>query len=144
MSDKQDFTVKDRRVFSQETLEEKNTLDSSEKQPETGQAEAEAKAKVKTDEDKSVPKDEPKETQLPEINFSTFTMSLNASALVNLGVIDDPVAGVKSKNLPIGKQTIDILAMLEEKTRGNLSEDEAQMLKTILYELRMLYVREKG
>ena len=70
-------------------------------------------------------------------------MSLNASALVNLGLIDDPASGGKSKNLPVAKQTIDIIAMLEEKTRGNLNEDEEQMLKSILYELRMLYIKEK-
>jgi hypothetical protein len=44
----------------------------------------------------------------------------------------------------MAKQTIDILGMLEEKTKGNLSEDEASMLKNMLYELRMLYVKERG
>lgn len=142
MTDKQDFIIKDRRVFSQETPDEKD--DADDKQPETERAEAETNATSKSSEDAGVPKDPPKDAQLPEINFATFIMSLNASALVNLGVIDDPATGTKSKNLPVGKQTIDILSMLEEKTQGNLSEDEAQMLKDILYELRMLYVKEKG
>ena len=81
---------------------------------------------------------------MPAINFPTFIFSLNSSALLNLGAIEDPGTGQKAKNLPLAKQTIDILAMLEEKTIGNLVDDEAALLKNILYELRMLYVKEKG
>ncbi|MBC8433062.1 MAG: DUF1844 domain-containing protein [Desulfobacterales bacterium] len=81
---------------------------------------------------------------MPEINFPTFIFSLNSSVLVHLGIIDDPVSGKKVKNLVLAKQTIDILGMLEEKTRGNLSEDEKSMLKHMLYDLRMIYVKEKG
>ena len=81
---------------------------------------------------------------LPTINFATFIFSLNSSALVQLGMMEDPMSGEKSKNLPLAKQTIDILSMLEEKTRGNLDKDEAAMLKNILYDLRIHYVKEKG
>ncbi|MEE8400358.1 MAG: DUF1844 domain-containing protein [Desulfobacterales bacterium] len=137
MSDKQGFTIKDRRVFSQETP------DAEDKQPETERASTETQAEPEAAADPGTPGDPQEETQLPEINFSTFVMSLNASALVNLGILEDPGTHTKSKNLPVGKQTIDILAMLEDRTRGNLSEDEAQMLKDILYELRMLYVKER-
>jgi hypothetical protein len=83
------------------------------------------------------------EGTFPEINFMTFIMSLNASAMVNLGVMEDPATNNKAKNLVLGKQTIDILAMLEEKTKGNLSRDEENMLKNILYDLRIIYVKEK-
>ena len=79
---------------------------------------------------------------LPKIDFSTFVLSINSSALVQLGLIDDPGGGPKTKNLPMAKQTIDLLAMLEEKTQGNLTSDEDNILKNILYELRMLYVKE--
>ena len=82
--------------------------------------------------------------RLPKIDFATFIISLNSSALVQLGVLDDPTTGEKSKNLPVAKQTIDVLGMLEEKTQGNLSADEANMLKSILYDLRLLYVKEKA
>lgn len=81
---------------------------------------------------------------LPTINFATFIFSLNSSALVQLGMIEDPMTGEKYKNLPLAKQTIDIISMLQEKTRGNLDTDEAAMLKNILYDLRILYVKEKG
>jgi Domain of unknown function (DUF1844) len=78
---------------------------------------------------------------LPEINFATFIFSLNQSALMNLGLIADPGTGERTKNIPLAKQTIDILALLEEKTKGNLTSDEANMLKSILYDLRIIYVQ---
>lgn len=82
--------------------------------------------------------------QLPKIDFSTFVLSLNSSVLVQLGLLEDPVGGQKTKNILMAKQTIDLLAMLEEKTQGNLTSDEANILKNILYELRILYIKEKG
>ena len=69
---------------------------------------------------------------------------MNSAALVHLGVIEDPATGKSEKNLPMAKQTIDMLGMIEEKTKGNLTDDEAHMLKNILYELRIIYVRERG
>ncbi|MGE0085155.1 MAG: DUF1844 domain-containing protein [Desulfococcaceae bacterium] len=83
-------------------------------------------------------------SQLPKIDFAMFIFSLNSSVLVNLGVLEEPGGGSRSKNLPAAKQTIDILAMLQEKTRGNLTKQEDDMLKHILYDLRILYVREAG
>lgn len=80
---------------------------------------------------------------LPKIDFATFVLSINSSALVQLGLIEDPATGQKTKNLALAKQTVDLLAMLEDKTRGNLTNDEENILKNILYELRMLYVKEK-
>ncbi len=90
--------------------------------------------------------DNPPESQqnvMPEIDFSTFIMSLNASILVNLGIMADPVTGAKSKDLIMGKQTIDVLKILQEKTKGNLTSEEDTLLKHILYELHMLYVKEQ-
>lgn len=85
-----------------------------------------------------------RKTQLPKVDFATFVFSLNSAVLVHLGVIDEPGTGARSKNLDLAKQTIDILGMLQEKSRGNLTSDEENMLKNILYDLRMLYVRETG
>ncbi len=81
---------------------------------------------------------------LPEVSFSTFVLSLNASALVHLGILEDPATGKKEKNLTLGKQTIDILGLLEEKTRGNLTAEEDGLLRNLLYDLRLVYVREKS
>ncbi len=83
-------------------------------------------------------------SQLPAINFATFIFSLNSSALVQFGIMDEPGSGKKIKNLSLAKQTIDILGMLAEKTKGNLAREEEDMLKHILYDLRILYVKEKG
>ena len=83
-------------------------------------------------------------TTLPAVDFSTFIISLNASALMHLGVIEEPEVGKKTKNLALAKQAIDTLAMLEKKTQGNLTPEESSMLKNILYDLRIIYVRERG
>lgn len=93
---------------------------------------------------KEAASDQKKSFALPKIDFATFVLSINSSALVQLGLIEDPASGQKTKNPALAKQTIDLLAMLEEKTRGNLTHDEENILKNILYELRMLYVKEKG
>lgn len=76
----------------------------------------------------------------PEINFPTFIISLSTQALAHLGEIPDPVAGSPTVDLVGARQLIDILAMLKEKTRGNLAEDEAALLDHALYDLRMRYV----
>ena len=142
MTDKKDFIIKDRRVFSKDGVAEKET--DKKKEEEKPGKKPEAGAPRETAKDKAIPREDQRMSQLPDINFSTFIMSLNASALVTLGVIDDPANGTKNKNLLLSKQTIDILIMLEEKTRGNLSDEEEQLLKGILYELRILYVKERG
>ena len=81
---------------------------------------------------------------MPEINFATFVVSLNSSALMALGLVEDPISKQKAKNIELAKQTIDILGMLKEKTKGNLNSDEENMLKSVLYDLRMLYVKATG
>ena len=88
-------------------------------------------------------KTESQGTRMPKIDFSTFIFSLNSSALVHLGMLSEPGSDTKTKNLALAKQTIDILGVLEEKTKGNLTEDEEQLLKNILHDLRMMYVKEK-
>ena len=128
--------IKDRRTSGDDASEETSAAD-TEKAQEPTDSNADAPP-----EDASASEEEP--IQMPQINFPTFVLSMNASALVHLGAIDDPATGKKAKNLPMAKQTIDILSMLEEKTKGNLNSDEEQMLKGILYDLKMIYVREKG
>ena len=79
---------------------------------------------------------------MPKMTFATFIISLNHSALVHMGMVEDPTNGTKAKNLELAKQTIDVIAMLEEKTKGNLTEEETMMIKSLLYDLRMVYVKE--
>lgn len=87
--------------------------------------------------------DEPAESSMPAIDFGMFVMSLASSVLVHLGELQHPDTHNHDKNLPLAKQTIDILGMLRDKTRGNLTQEEAQLLDNLLYDLRMKYVATK-
>jgi hypothetical protein len=78
--------------------------------------------------------------RLPPVDFPTFVLSIGSSALINLGEAADPAGGSSHKDLPMAKHTIDILSMLEEKTKGNLSATEAQLLENLLFDLRLRYV----
>ena len=84
------------------------------------------------------------ESTLPRIDFSSFILSLYSSGLVQLGTVEDPSTGKKTKNLGIAKHTIEMIAMLQEKTSGNLNGDEENLLKALLSELRMAYVAAKA
>ena len=75
-----------------------------------------------------------------KIDFSTFIMSLTSSAFYHLGDIADPETGKTETNLPAVQQTIDMLIMLSEKTRGNLTEEEGKLLEQLVYELQMKFV----
>lgn len=80
------------------------------------------------------------ETPLPEVNFSTFIISLASSALVGLGEVPDPATGQMQKDLLLARHNIDILEMLRQKTRGCLESQEARLLESLLCELRFKYV----
>ena len=81
-----------------------------------------------------------KETEPFQVDFSTFIMSLTSSAFYHLGDMPDPSTGKKEVNLPAVQQTIDMLIMLREKTKGNLKEDEKKLLEQLVYELQVKYV----
>lgn len=78
--------------------------------------------------------------EFPPIDFSTFIMSLSTQALMQLGEIGDPATGQVEKDVAVAKQTIDIIAMLSDKSKGNLDETEERLVQEILYNLRMRYV----
>jgi hypothetical protein len=79
------------------------------------------------------------------INFPSFVLSLVHTAAVHFGDVPDPTTGDRhAPNLPLAQQMIDILAMLEEKTRGNLSAEERQLIEQVLYELRVRFVEVSG
>ena len=82
----------------------------------------------------------PQESELPSIDFSTFILSLSHSAFMYLGDAPTPDGTPGPKDLVMARQTIDILALLAEKTRGNLSGEEERLLEQVVYELRMRYV----
>lgn len=81
---------------------------------------------------------------LPPVDFSSFLISLAQSAMVHLGEVADPGTGAKAPNLEIARYTIDTVALLQEKTKGNLDEQEAQLIESLLHELRSKYVAARG
>ena len=80
------------------------------------------------------------EGALPGIDFSTFVVSLSHSALLHLGEAPHPETDKPETNLLLARQTIDLLGVLEEKTKGNLSGDEERLLTQVLFDLRMRFV----
>lgn len=83
-------------------------------------------------------------TGLPEIDFSTFVLSLSSSALVHLGEAPDPSTGKDEYQPHLAKQVIDILGMLKVKTKDGLTDEENKLLCEMLYTLRMKYVNKVG
>lgn len=124
------FTVQDRRRFSPETGDARADA------PEVSAAAAEAKPGGEKAESAGQTGQEP----LPEINFSAFVISLSTQALMHLGEIANPISEKVEVDVPVAKQMIDILAMLGDKTRGNLNASEDRLMEDILFDLRMKYV----
>ena len=122
------FVIKDRRSFDDKgDLKEKGATEE----------------KVKEE-----PKEEPKKTEaetppLPEVNFSSLILSLSSTAFLHFGEIPDPGTGEKRKDLPLAKHAIDTIAMLKEKTEGNLTDEEKQFIENILTDLRWHFVKAK-
>ena len=125
------FVIRDKRQFTNE----------GESKPETETPVEDTKAgdSAETGTDQSA---QGESIPLPEINFSSFILSISSSVLFHFGDIADPVSGRKERNLPMAKQTIDILAILKDKTKGNLTKDEEQLLDHLLHDLRLKYVQE--
>ena len=124
------FVIKDRRSFD----------DKGDLKEETGEKKA-GKEEKKEERKQEAAREQGQRTMLPEVNFSYFLISLSSSALFHLGEIADPQTGEKKKDLPIAKHTIDTLAMLKEKTKGNLTDEEQKALDSILTDLRWRYVK---
>jgi len=78
--------------------------------------------------------------RLPPPDFETLARSLATQALMFLADERDPKTGESLRRLDLAKHSIDLLSVLEEKTRGNLNDGEKRLLDTLLYELRMAYV----
>jgi len=80
------------------------------------------------------------ETGPAQIDFSTLCFSLATGALINLGVAPDPITKKTQKNPELAKQNIEILALLQTKTKGNLTAEENGLLDNLLTEIRLKYV----
>jgi hypothetical protein len=124
------FVIKDRRSF-----DEKGDIKEKSGEEEAGKDEKKEERKQEAG------KEQGQQAMLPEVTFSYFLISLSSSALLHLGEIGDPQTGQKKKDLPIAKHTIDTIAMLREKTKGNLTDEEQKALDSILADLRWQYVK---
>ncbi len=147
------FVVRDRRAFDdQGDPREEETQDTRSKEPEAAKPEEEgagweqaAEQAAKQAGEKAGEKAEGRESApLPEVNFSTLIMSLSSSALFHLGEIPDPQTGQKTRDLPLAKHTIDTIGMLQEKTQGNLNDEEQKFIDSMLADLRWRYVKASG
>lgn len=77
---------------------------------------------------------------LPPADFATLVLSLGSSAVMYLGQSDEPDGKKPARNFPMAKHAIDLLTVLEAKTKGNLSAEEEQILESLLFDLRLRYV----
>jgi len=128
------FTVKDRRAFDSEG----KAREPSDKAQDTAEKTQDTAEKAQEEPKKETTQEAP---PLPEVNFSSFLLSLSSSVLLHLGEIADPQSGAKRKDMALAKQSIDILTLLKEKTEGNLTEEEKNLLENLLYDLRMRFVK---
>lgn len=121
------FIIKDRRAF-----DEKGELKEKVKE------EIDKKKETRKEKQEPPKKDTP---PLPEVNFNSLILSLSSSALIHLGEIEDPHTGQKKKDIPLAKHAIDTIAMLKEKTKGNLDQEEQRFLDSVLADLRWRFVK---
>ena len=101
------------------------------------------KVKESTEEPKEEKKEQETEEQpieLPPVTFENFIYGLYSTAMFQIG-FKDPDSGKLVRNLPLARHTIDTIGMLQEKTKGNLTAPESNLVENLLYELRMSYVR---
>ena len=144
--DKEKIKVTDKRKFDADG----NPRDQVAEEQAAEEADVEASAAAQggpEPEPEQVGDDEPKvdagplgEADLGEVDFKTFIVGLGTQAMMFLGFVPDPVSKELEVNLPQAKQMIDIIEILQQKTEGNLEADEAELLKALLFDLRMQYI----
>jgi len=127
MDKEQEFTVQDHRSGASETGE----TQTANKPATQGQTQPGSEARERQ-QDPGPPHD---------LDFSTFVISLASSVQVNLGAMPHPETNQTAQNFPAAKQMIDILTMLQTKTKGNLTDAETSLLEQVMFSLRMHYVQ---
>ncbi|HMV66072.1 MAG TPA: DUF1844 domain-containing protein [Myxococcota bacterium] len=80
------------------------------------------------------------ERAVPPVTFSSFVITLAHTALVHLGEVSDPTGGGRHVDLQLARHSIDAIAMLEDKTKGNLDDEERRLMEGVLHELRGKFV----
>ncbi len=126
------------------TKENVKTEEKTEEETKTEEKAAETAPETAETQEKEVAPEKPTEGEPPTLNYSSFILSLSSSALMSLGVIDNPVTGKKELAPAIAKQTIDLIALLKEKTAGNLDDGEMKLMDDVLAELHLWYCKVVG
>lgn len=135
------FKVTDKRRFTEEGPGEAEPKEKSEEQsekvePDTAKDDAKAESSdIPKGDEEAATGEEP-----PPLNFATFVLSLANTALFQLGLIRMPDSEEAYKDLKAARQTIDILAIMQDKTKGNLTDEEKRLIDETLYQLRMAFV----
>ena len=139
MEEKEDkgFVLKDRRKISLEDTEPEGAA------PEGGEQAVKEEAAEGTRDETSREREGIPQS-LPEVTFSTLVFSFSSSALVHLGEIPEPGTQETNVDLALAKQVIDTLGLLQDKTKGNLDKEEEQLLRSVLYDLRLRYIQKSG
>jgi len=125
--EEQGFRVTDKRGFREDG--EPAAPETTEKAEETPPGEPSPAKEDKTE-----------KREIPPIDFPSYILSYYTQGLVLLGEVPNPYTNKKEEDVEAARHTVDILSMLEEKTKGNLSNEERQLLETVLYELRMKFM----
>jgi hypothetical protein len=128
------FRVTDKRSFQE---------DGAQRTPDVPKEEDE-KTRARTSSEEESETSEEKKTPLPPIDFPSYILSYYTQGLVLLGEVPNPYSGKKEEDVDAAKHIIDILTLLKEKTKGNLSQDEEKLLESVLYELRMKFMAKSN
>jgi len=128
----QSFKVTDKRLFSEDGQPRENVAERTQNQREPAGASASQLG--------GTPSTEPPPGTGARIDFPSYILSYYTQSLVLLGEVPNPYTNKKEEDLEAARHTVDILGMLQEKTKGNLSSEENQLLESVLYEVRMKYM----
>jgi hypothetical protein len=124
--EQQGFRVTDKRGFSEDS--EAHNPDVAEKENEKAKSFSHG------------PEEKQEAPPRPPIDFPSYILSYYTQGLVLLGEVPNPYTNKKEEDVEAARHTVDILSMLQEKTKGNLGKDEEQLLDSVLYELRMKFM----
>lgn len=136
-SEEKDFKVEDKRKIGKEGGDEEKSEKPSEKTAPQNKGPKDGKS----EESRAEEPPESKKQEIPPIDFASFIISLSTSVLIYLGEIPDPLSNEKKEDFISAKQTIDLISLLKEKTKGNLTQQEEEFMENILYDLKMRFVK---
>jgi hypothetical protein len=133
------FKVTDKRLFQDDgERRQPDVAEEKDKGPKSRKEEAAGAAQFKTG--AAPPMNEEMPGTGPRIDFPSYVLSYYTQGLVLLGEVPNPMTNKSEEDLEGARHTVEILTMLQEKTRGNLSSDEDQLIDSVLYELRMKFM----